>query len=158
MKQRVHVADSFWCGDDVNIVQEGEQPFTLQQLVLDCLQSRVLPQGEKEWHQHITLLTTFSLFNVVNNANVVFPQICGMIAIEHSHERQDLRTNLLLHQSLHHCTPGDEVKRAHPIDGHNRGTRIPTQTKLAMRVPRTLYPPWWTSHTEMARWHVPPQY
>ena len=105
MKQRIHVADSFWCGDDVNIVQEGEQPLTLQKLVLDCLQEpRVVPKEKRSGINTSPLLTTFSLINVVDNANLVFPQLRGMITIEHSQERQDLRTNLQIHQSLQHCS------------------------------------------------------
>ena len=56
MKQRAHVADSFWWRTTAHppVVGPG------------LPQSRVLAPREKEWHQHITLLTTFSLFNVVS--------------------------------------------------------------------------------------------
>ena len=34
----------------------------------------------------------------------------------------------------------------------------PTQTELAMRGQRTLFPVWWTSHTERELWRAPPRF
>ena len=84
MERCIHNTNQLLCSDNFNVIQDGTQPLTLDEFVL---QSSLLAQREKERHQRITLLTTFTLHHVVDRSNFVFPRGRGMITSSTFHTR-----------------------------------------------------------------------
>ena len=60
---------------DVHIVQERKQTLICLELGLQSLKCGVLPKGKQGGHQWVTLFTTFCLYDCVDDAVVVLPQI-----------------------------------------------------------------------------------
>ena len=72
LNNREHGLHSFWTGDNVDIVQECQDVFTVEQVFLDRLQCLLLP--EEQWHHRVPMLTTFLLRNSVRCSRIVLSQ------------------------------------------------------------------------------------
>ena len=70
----------------VNVIHESKH-FLVWHLGLNCFQSWVLTQREEEWHQWVSLFTTFALVDVVHRATLSLPQVDRRLTVEHPDER-----------------------------------------------------------------------
>ena len=70
----------------VHVIHESEH-FLVRHLGLNCFQSWVLSQRAEEWHQWVSLFTTFTLVNVVHRATLSLPKVDRRLTVEHPFER-----------------------------------------------------------------------
>ena len=65
----------------------------------------MLPHGEEQWHQSVTLLTTLPFMNGVNHTLIILPLIRRGLGEEQPHKGQDRTTSIHLGKSLQHGPP-----------------------------------------------------
>ena len=63
------------------MLSRNANSFSLAQKPRNCLQRPMLPKGEQQRHEGITLLTTLSLANGMHNV-VVLPNVCARLPVE----------------------------------------------------------------------------
>ena len=116
----VDVHDSLWPADDVNVIQKREQLLLWSETLSHSFQSSVLPHCEQGWHQRIALFTAFPLGDLMNNAEVILPNVRGSGIVELRHEGQDGIASLNGPKSIQHGSPGNEVECSDPVHGKHR--------------------------------------
>ena len=113
--------DPIRSGDNVNVVQESEEPLSGEQSCPDRLQR--LHQGEQEGHKSVPLFPPFSLVDV-NLAEFIFPHTPRRLTVEGTHKRQRFRPSQHGDQSFQHGLSRDGVVCPHSVDRHDRGLRV----------------------------------
>ena len=125
---------------------------------LNCLRTSsrasCLPQRKQQGHHGVTLLPSFSLWDAVDNSNLVFPQVLGWGSMEHPYKRKCCSAPINSRQSAQHRLLGDEVTSADSIYGRQRGFGVELSDALqSMGDALTL--PSWTKHTGGGPWRAP---
>ena len=95
----VYVPDSVRLAHHIQDVQVCEQLLSWQQSLRDCPQRSVLPEAEEHGHESVSLLSTFSLVDVVDVTNLIFPEIRGRVSLEQLCKGQKLLTFHHAHQT-----------------------------------------------------------
>ena len=86
-----HVTDhpsAVGLGDDVDIVQVGEDVFVREQTILDFGERLVYAKAEKHRHQGVPLFSAFCLLHPPASTVLVLPTVRRLMSVDGPHEGQ----------------------------------------------------------------------